>query len=71
MRVGFLMTRYAPTDRSNIPVVVQGESDSFGMPGDAPNRRVVKVVGDHSLSADLDTLRAAVRSWLAEIVPAA
>jgi hypothetical protein len=28
----------------------------------------VTVAGNHSLKADLDALRAAVRSWLAEIV---
>lgn len=49
-------------------LVVQGESDPFGMPAEGPDRRVVTVAGNHSLKADLDAVRAAVRSWLAEIV---
>ena len=56
-------------DAVELPVlVVQGESDPFGMPSDGANRRVVTVSGNHSLKADLDAVRAAVRSWLAEIV---
>jgi uncharacterized protein len=48
-------------------LVVQGESDPFGMPPPGPNRRVVGVRGDHSLRTDLDAVAAAVRSWLAEV----
>ena len=56
-------------DAVELPVlVVQGESDPFGMPKEGPNRRVVTVPGNHSLKADLDAVRAAVRGWLAEIV---
>jgi uncharacterized protein len=47
-------------------LVVQGESDPFGMPAPGPNRRVVKVAGDHGLKADLDGVAAAVREWLRE-----
>ena len=62
-------TREDELDAVELPVlVVQGESDPFGMPADGPNRRVVTVAGNHSLKADLDAVRAAVRSWLAEIV---
>ena len=62
-------TRAAELDAVELPVlVVQGESDPFGMPGDAPNRQVVKLAGNHSLSTDLDGLRVAVRSWLAGFV---
>jgi uncharacterized protein len=62
-------TREPELDAVKLPVlVVQGESDPFGMPSNGPNRRVVTVAGTHSLRADLDALRAAVRSWLAEIV---
>jgi predicted alpha/beta-hydrolase family hydrolase len=62
-------TREHELDAVELPVlVVQGESDPFGMPADGPNRRVVTVPGNHSLKADLDAVRAAVRSWLAEIV---
>jgi uncharacterized protein len=62
-------TREDELDAVEIPVlVVQGESDPFGMPAEGPNRRVVRVAGNHSLKADLDAVRAALRSWLAEIV---
>jgi uncharacterized protein len=62
-------TREHELDAVELPVlVVQGESDPFGMPADGPNRRVVTVPGNHSLKADLDAVGAAVRSWLAEIV---
>ena len=48
-----------------VPVlVVQGESDPFGMPPPAKGREVVKVPGNHGLKADLDAVRDAVRSWL-------
>jgi predicted alpha/beta-hydrolase family hydrolase len=56
-------------DAVELPVlVVQGDSDPFGMPADGANRRVVSVPGNHSLKADLDAVRSAVRGWLAEIV---
>ena len=62
-------TRESELDAVELPVlVVQGERDPFGMPADGPNRRVVTVPGNHSLKADLDAVRAALRSWLAEIV---
>ena len=62
-------TREHELDAVELPVlVVQGESDPFGMPEDGPNRRVVTVPGNHSLKADLDAVRAAVRGWLQEIV---
>ncbi len=61
-------TREDELDAVELPVlVVQGESDPFGMPAEGPDRRVVTVAGNHSLKADLDAVRAAVRSWLAEI----
>jgi predicted alpha/beta-hydrolase family hydrolase len=62
-------TREDELDAVELPVlVVQGESDPFGMPADGPNRRVVTVPGNHSLKANLDAVRAAVRGWLSEIV---
>jgi len=62
-------TREHELDAVELPVlVVQGESDPFGMPADGPNRRVVTVPGNHSLKADLDAVRAAVRGWLAEVL---
>ena len=44
--------------RSEVPtLVVQGESDPFGMPPPGANREVVKVAGNHGLKADLDAVR--------------
>jgi predicted alpha/beta-hydrolase family hydrolase len=48
-------------------LVVQGERDPFGMPEEGPNRSVVTVPGNHSLSADLEAVGAAVRGWLASL----
>jgi hypothetical protein len=48
-------------------LVVQGEHDPFGMPVGGPARSVVVVPGNHSLSADLEAVGAAVRSWLSEL----
>jgi uncharacterized protein len=45
-------------------LIVQGESDPFGMPPEAPDREVVKVPGNHSLTGDLNTLADAVEAWL-------
>ncbi len=58
-------TRQHELDAVELPVlVVQGERDPFGMPAVGPNRSVVVVPGNHSLSADLDAVGAAVRNWL-------
>lgn len=58
-------TRLHELDAVELPVlVVQGESDPFGMPPEAPGRQVVRVAGNHSLTADLDAVRDAVRAWL-------
>jgi predicted alpha/beta-hydrolase family hydrolase len=54
-----------------VPVlVVQGESDRFGMPPPGPHREVVKVRGDHALKADPEAVGAAVRDWLPTAVGA-
>jgi hypothetical protein len=48
-----------------VPVlVVQGESDPFGMPPAAPGREVEAVPGNHGLKKDLDAVAAAVARWL-------
>jgi uncharacterized protein len=61
-------SREEELDAVELPVlVVQGDSDPFGMPADGANRRVVTVPGNHSLKADLSAVRAAVRGWLAEL----
>jgi uncharacterized protein len=58
-------SRLAELDAVQVPVlVVQGESDPFGMPPDAPNRTVARVRGDHSLRADRVGVADAIRSWL-------
>ena len=49
-------------------LVVQGASDPFGMPPARPQREVVTVPGNHSLTGDLKTLRAAVRRFLGEVL---
>jgi predicted alpha/beta-hydrolase family hydrolase len=44
-----------------VPVlVVQGENDRFGTPPEGPNRRVVKVRGDHGLKSDSEAVGVAV-----------
>jgi predicted alpha/beta-hydrolase family hydrolase len=49
-------------------LVVQGESDPFGMPPPGPHRKVAQVKGDHGLKADLEAVSAAVRDWLRRIL---
>jgi predicted alpha/beta-hydrolase family hydrolase len=62
-------SRLDELDAVEVPVlVVQGESDPFGMPPDGPARQVVRVAGNHSLKADLDAVAAAVRGWLPSLV---
>jgi predicted alpha/beta-hydrolase family hydrolase len=48
-------------------LIVQGESDPFGMPPAAPRREVVAVPGDHSLKRDRVAVAAAVTRWLGEL----
>jgi uncharacterized protein len=61
-------TRLDELDGVEVPVlVVQGSSDPFGMPPDAPGRRVVQVPGNHSLRGDIGAIAAAVQAWLAEV----
>jgi predicted alpha/beta-hydrolase family hydrolase len=67
-RSGTGKTRQHELDAVELPVlVVQGERDPFGMPAGGPNRRVVVVPGNHSLSADLEAVGTAVRGWLSEL----
>ena len=62
-------TRLPELDAVEVPVlIVQGESDPFGMPPDGPNRTVVRLRGNHSLSSDAEGLRSAVRDWLPSVV---
>jgi predicted alpha/beta-hydrolase family hydrolase len=58
-------TRLPELEAVTVPVlIVQGESDPFGMPPAAPGREVVAIKGNHSLRSDKPALDAAVRSWL-------
>jgi predicted alpha/beta-hydrolase family hydrolase len=54
-----------------VPVlVVQGERDTFGVPAEAPGRRVVVIPGDtHSLKKNPRAVSGAVAHFLAEHVP--
>lgn len=59
-------SRLEELDAVTLPtLVVQGESDPFGMPPPGPNREVARVPGDHGLKKDLDAVTAAVGDWLA------
>ena len=58
-------SRLDELDGVAVPVlIVQGSSDPFGMPPEAPDRTLVKVPGNHSLTGDIGTLRSAVGEWL-------
>lgn len=61
-------SRLPELDAVRVPVlVVQGESDPFGMPPLARNRKVVRVPGNHSLrsAAPIET---AITEWLTPIL---
>jgi predicted alpha/beta-hydrolase family hydrolase len=58
-------SRLDELDGVSVPVlIVQGTADPFGMPPEAPDRTLVKVPGNHSLTGDIETLRGAVGAWL-------
>ena len=62
-------TRLPELDAVAVPtLVVQGASDPFGMPPAGARREVVTVPGNHSLTGDLETLRAAVGRFLGEVL---
>jgi predicted alpha/beta-hydrolase family hydrolase len=61
-------TRLDELDAVEVPVlVVQGESDPFGMPPPGPNREIVTMPGNHSLRGNLEALSTAVREWLTRL----
>jgi uncharacterized protein len=63
-------SRQDELDAVTVPVlVVQGERDPFGRPQATDHAEVVVVPGDHSLKADLDAVKAAVRDWLESLIP--
>jgi predicted alpha/beta-hydrolase family hydrolase len=58
-------SRLAELEGVEVPVlVVQGESDPFGMPPEAPRREIVRLRGNHSLRSDKPGLQQAVTRWL-------
>lgn len=58
-------SRLPELEAVEVPVlVVQGENDRFGMPPEGPDRKVVKVRGDHGLKSDPKAIGSAVRDWL-------
>lgn len=62
-------TRLPELEAVEVPVlVVQGESDPFGMPPGGTNRTVARVPGDHSLRTDIEAVGVAVRAWLPGVV---
>jgi uncharacterized protein len=64
-------SRLAELDAVDVPVlVVQGDSDPFGMTPERPGRTVVTVPGNHSLR-DTSAVREAVSRWLGDQVKAA
>ena len=63
-------SRLSELDAVAVPtLVIQGESDPFGMPPDGPRRRVVRLPGNHGLKADLPAVTGAVRDWLPTLEP--
>ena len=62
-------TRVSELDAVDLPtLIVQGAADPFGMPPAAPNREVVAVAGNHSLSSDLTAVGEAAGAWLSRIL---
>jgi predicted alpha/beta-hydrolase family hydrolase len=62
-------SRLSELDQVRLPtLVVQGERDQFGIPPPGPNRKVVKVPGNHGLKTDPDAVGEAVRHWLPSVV---
>ncbi len=61
-------SRLSELDTVAVPtLVVQGESDPFGMPPPGPHRTVVRVPGDHALRSTA-AVGTAVADWLAGLV---
>ena len=62
-------SRLDELEQVDVPVlIVQGQSDPFGMPPAGPGREIVTVPGNHSLTGDLGTLAEAVTGWLTRLV---
>jgi predicted alpha/beta-hydrolase family hydrolase len=62
-------SRQDELDAVRVPtLVIQGAADPFGMPAGAPQRSVVTVPGNHSLSGDLDAVAAAAAYWISSTI---
>jgi uncharacterized protein len=62
-------TRLDELDAVSVPVlVIQGQSDPFGMPPAAPGREIVAQPGTHALTGDLGGLAEAVGEWLGRVL---
>ncbi len=62
-------SRMPELDGVTVPtLVIQGESDPFGMPGPRPHREIVVFPGDHSLKRDAKGLSRTVEEWLGRIL---
>jgi len=62
-------TRVAELEAVDVPVlVVQGESDPFGMPPAGAGREVARLRGNHGLRSDAPGLRDAVGRWLERVL---
>jgi uncharacterized protein len=62
-------SRLSELDAVRVPVlVVQGESDPFGMPPPGPARKIVRVAGNHALRST-DAIEPAVAGWLQQLPP--
>ena len=59
------VSRLPELDGVEVPVlVIQGDSDPYGMPPPGPHREVLAVRGDHSLRTALPGVAAAAAGWL-------
>jgi predicted alpha/beta-hydrolase family hydrolase len=62
-------SRQDELDAVDLPtLVVQGDSDPFGMPQGGGAREIVVVPGNHSLKKGIDEVGPAVRDWLAKVL---
>ena len=62
-------SRLPELDAITVPtLVVQGESDRFGIPPEGPLRTVAVVRGDHALRSDPGAVADAVRTWLSHLL---
>ena len=62
-------TRQPELDSVTVPtLIVQGDSDPFGMPAAGYHREIVVLPGDHSLKRDVRTISRTVSEWLDRIL---